>query len=118
MPSTSYWQKTGSATPLSTELPHEADVVIIGGGLMGAAICYWLARQGVPVVLLERDSLAAGATGRNGGFVVASPGESYPKAIEHLGYEAARAIMDVTHESQRLLRQVLQEEEIACDYRE
>jgi gamma-glutamylputrescine oxidase len=118
MSSTSYWQKTVSATPLSSELPGKADVAIIGGGLMGTATCYWLARQGVPVVLLERDALAAGATGRNGGFVLASPGESYPKAIEHLGHTAARAIMDVTSESQILLRQVLQEEAIACDYRE
>ena len=116
--SPSYWQKTASATPLSTELPPKADVVVIGGGLMGVATCYWLARQGIPVVLVERDALAAGASGRNGGFIVASPGESYPKAIEHLGHEAARAIMDVTHESQRLLQQVLQEEAIACDYRE
>src|SRR5690348_1683625 len=118
VPSTSYWQKAASAIPLSTELPSKADVSIIGGGLMGAATCYWLARQGVSVVLLERNALASGATGRNGGFIVASPSESYPKVIEHLGHEAARAIMDVTRESQRLLRQILQEEAIACDYRE
>lgn len=116
--SRSYWQETVSATPLSTELPHKADVAIIGGGLMGAATCYWLARQRIPVVLLERDALASGATGRNGGFVVASLGESYPKAIAHLGHEVARAIMHVTYESQTLLRQLLQEEAIACDYRE
>ncbi len=116
--SRSYWQSTVSATPLSTELPPTTDVAVIGGGLMGTATCYWLARQGVPVALLERSALAAGATGRNGGFVVASPGESYPKAIAHLGHEAARAIMDMTYESRTLLRQVLQEEAIACDYRE
>ncbi len=116
--STSYWQSTVPATPLSTELPRMIDVAVIGGGLMGTATCYWLARQGVPVALLERSALAAGATGRNGGFVVARPAGPYSKAIARLGHETARAIMDVTLESRTLLRQALQEEAIACDYRE
>ena len=115
--SRSYWQSTVPALPLSTKLPRMTDVAVIGGGLLGTATCYWLARQGVRVALLERSALAAGATGRNGGFVVAGPTESYPKAIAHLGHEAARAAMEITYESQTLLRQVLQEEAIACDYR-
>ena len=114
--SRSYWQSTVPAVSLSTELPRMIDVAVIGGGLLGTATCYWLARQGVSAALLERTALAAGATGRNGGFVVAGPAESYPKAIAHLGYEAARAVMEVTYQSQSLLRQVLQEEAIACDF--
>ncbi|MGH2495348.1 MAG: NAD(P)/FAD-dependent oxidoreductase [Ktedonobacteraceae bacterium] len=116
--STSYWQSTVSPTPLSTDLPRMADVAVIGGGLMGTATCYWLARQGMPVALLERSALAAGATGRNGGLVVARTAGPYSKAITELGHETARAIMDVTLENRTLLRQVLQEEAIACDYRE
>jgi hypothetical protein len=42
---------------------------VIGGGLLGTATCYWLARAGVRVALLEREGLASGASGRNGGFV-------------------------------------------------
>lgn len=45
-----------------------AEVVIIGGGVVGTSIAYHLARQGVKeTVVLERDFLAAGATGRCGG---------------------------------------------------
>jgi gamma-glutamylputrescine oxidase len=116
--SRSYWQSTVPALPLSTKLPRIIDVAVIGGGLLGTATCYWLARQEISVALLERSALAAGATGRNGGFVVAGPTESYPKAVAHLGHQAARAVMEVTSESQTLLRQVLQEEAIDCDYRE
>jgi sarcosine oxidase subunit beta len=48
-----------------------ADVVIIGGGCMGASVAYHLTRRGVTdVVLLEReDMLATGSTGRNAGGV-------------------------------------------------
>jgi len=50
---------------------HTADVVIVGGGCMGASAAYHLARRGITdVVLIEReDQLGAGSTGRNAGGV-------------------------------------------------
>lgn len=116
--SVSYWQRTAPRFALSTDLPAVAEVAIIGGGLLGAATCYWLARAGVHAVLLERTALAHGATGRNGGFMRAGNAGSYAEAIARLGAQTARAVMDITYENCTLLRQVLQEEEIKCDYRE
>jgi sarcosine oxidase subunit beta len=51
-------------------LPAQADLVIVGGGVIGLAIAYYLAKRGVhDVVVLERGYLAEGASGRNGGGV-------------------------------------------------
>ncbi|HET9250045.1 MAG TPA: FAD-dependent oxidoreductase, partial [Actinomycetota bacterium] len=44
------------------------DVVVIGGGIIGAACAHELARRGASVTLLERKELAAGASGRNNGL--------------------------------------------------
>ena len=42
------------------------DVVVIGGGVMGCATLHYLAKMGVTnTLLLERDTLAAGSTGRS-----------------------------------------------------
>ncbi|HET7009997.1 MAG TPA: FAD-dependent oxidoreductase [Anaerolineales bacterium] len=52
-------------------MPRSADVVVIGGGVMGASCAYHLLRAGVRrVVLLEREgSFGTGATGRCAGGV-------------------------------------------------
>jgi D-hydroxyproline dehydrogenase subunit beta len=44
------------------------DVIVVGGGIIGAACAYELAVRGISVCLLERDELAAGASGRNAGL--------------------------------------------------
>jgi len=49
---------------------ERADVVIVGGGIVGTSIAYHLAARGVrDVVVLERDELGGGSTTRNAGGV-------------------------------------------------
>ncbi|MEU9022289.1 FAD-binding oxidoreductase [Actinomadura sp. NPDC048394] len=48
---------------------HEADVVVIGGGVMGTSIAFHLAEAGVRVVLAERDELGSGSTCKAAGGV-------------------------------------------------
>src|SRR5438874_12670307 len=45
------------------------DVVIVGGGVIGCAIAYHLSLAGVGVLLLERERLAAGASGVAAGML-------------------------------------------------
>jgi sarcosine oxidase subunit beta len=47
----------------------EADVVIIGGGIVGVASAYYLVQRGSHVVLVEKGSIAGEASGRNGGHL-------------------------------------------------
>lgn len=53
-------------------MPKEntAQVIVIGGGVIGTSITYTLARAGVSVIELERDGLASGTAGATDGYVV------------------------------------------------
>jgi geranylgeranyl reductase family protein len=42
---------------ITSDLPRQCDVAVVGAGPAGACAAYSLARQGVHVILLERDSL-------------------------------------------------------------
>ena len=50
-------------------LPTKADVVIIGGGVIGCSIAYHLSKKNVEVVLLERKTLTCGTTWHAAGLV-------------------------------------------------
>ena len=47
----------------------KADTVIIGGGVMGCAIAYNLAKAGLKPVVIERSDIGGEAYGSNGGGV-------------------------------------------------
>ena len=54
---------------MSAALPARAEVVVVGGGVMGASAAFHLAEAGVGVLLLERGQLAGGSTSRAAGGV-------------------------------------------------
>jgi glycine/D-amino acid oxidase-like deaminating enzyme len=54
---------------IAEAVPKAADVVVIGGGIVGVSTAWFLARQGVDVVLCEKGHIAGEQSGRNWGWV-------------------------------------------------
>lgn len=76
----------------------DAQAAIIGGGVVGAAVAYTLARRGVATVLLEaEDDLARGASGTNSGILHtgfdSKPGELETRLILRAA-ELRRSVLD------------------------
>jgi D-amino-acid dehydrogenase len=70
----------------------EPDVVVVGGGAIGATAAYELARRGARVTLVERgDTLASGCSAGNAGLI--SPSHSSPLATPAALREGARWLL-------------------------
>ncbi len=86
------------------KLPETADVVIIGGGIIGVSTAYFLAKEGIKVCLCEKGYISGEQSGRNWGFV-------------RIQGRDEREIPMVL-ESQRIWRQFLSESDIDTGYEE
>ena len=99
-------------------LPASTDVVVVGGGYAGITAARELARRGVGVTLLEAHTLGWGASTRNGGIVHGGYKWSARQLIKRYGPETGRSLYQETLDSYELVKRLIAEEAIDCDFRE
>ena len=104
-------------------MPEYSDVVVVGAGVIGCSVAYYLARSGVKVTILEREAVGSGASAHATGSLSLlgtefAPGPSFkfalaahnefPQLVREL--EAATG-MDLLFQRRPSLRLALDEEE-------
>ncbi|MFN0219222.1 MAG: NAD(P)/FAD-dependent oxidoreductase [Hyphomicrobium sp.] len=93
-----------------------ADICVIGGGFSGVASALSLAERGYSVILLEARRIGWGASGRNGGQVIAGvSGEQRIK--EQLGEAGRKLIQDIRYLGHDIIHERIAKYAIDCDYR-
>ena len=117
-PVPSYYRAT--ATPYEAYAPlagrQETRIAIVGGGYAGLNTALGLAERGVrDVVLLEREQVGFGASGRNGGFVFAGYSLGEQSLLDQLGEARARALFGLTTAAVQRIRERVAKYAIACD---
>jgi gamma-glutamylputrescine oxidase len=70
----------------------EVEACVIGAGVAGLSCARRLARHGIDTLVLERDTVAGGASGRNGGFLIAGLAAFHVDAGERYGRDQARRL--------------------------
>ncbi|WP_458072416.1 NAD(P)/FAD-dependent oxidoreductase [Rhodanobacter sp. BL-MT-08] len=109
-----------TATPYDVYAPLQgtthASVAIVGGGYAGLNTALGLAERGMSdIVLLEREQIGFGASGRNGGFVFGGYSLGERALLHQLGATRARALFNLTSDAVRLIRHRVAHYAIACD---
>lgn len=93
----------------------EADVCVVGGGFAGLSSAIELAERGYKVVVLEANHIGFGASGRNGGQIIAGLACEQDVIESAIGFEAAKQVWDMSIEALDLVRQRVKRFNIQCD---
>jgi gamma-glutamylputrescine oxidase len=101
---TSYWldeprEPIGATTASGTTADVDVDVDVVGAGATGCSCALTLAGRGLRVRVYEAHEVAAGASGRNGGFALRGAAMPYDRAQATLGLDRAGLLWQLTERS-------------------
>ena len=115
----SFWLSTRDyrpGQPLAGDI--DVDVAIVGGGFTGLSSAYHLkqAEPNLRIAILESEVIGFGASGRNGGFNMTLFGLTLGITAIRFGKRKARAAHRYMEKAVDLLRDVVVELDLDCDY--
>lgn len=115
----SLWIKTEKELLEKTESlegKEEADVCIIGGGITGISVAYYLSKEGKKVVLLEREKLSMKTTGNTTAKITSQHGLFYKYLVDNYGKEYAKNYYEANQGAIENIAKIIEEEDIKCDF--
>lgn len=118
----SYWQRLAGVRkggPADITPRYKSyDIVVIGAGLVGIATAYYLRQLGCDrVLVLEKEFIGYGASGRNAGFLLSGLAEPYSRLVVGMGGDSAREIFSSTIENHDLIARAVSDNKINCEYK-
>jgi glycine/D-amino acid oxidase-like deaminating enzyme len=113
-----YWLTTVEMprTDAPRTLPDTADVAVIGAGFTGLSAARTLAKKDARVVVMESESIGWGASSRNGGMVLTGMKLGVNQLLSMYGRERTQKMYGASLASIDCVKQIVQEESIACDF--
>ncbi len=76
-------------------MEERPDVLIVGGGILGCATAYFLAKEGIRSTVLEREAVASCASGFAAGLLNPLHGAGIPGPLEPFAWESFRLHLDI-----------------------
>ncbi len=118
METKSYWRDSASL-PTFESLSHdvETDVVIIGGGLTGITAAYLMKREGVRVVLLERQRCAGADTGCTTAHLTWVTDERLHRLVKVWGCDGAKAFWEAGGAALDQIAEIVERNKIECEFK-
>ena len=113
----SYYAASANEQPQYPTLASdiEVDVCVVGGGFAGLSAAIELADLGYKVAVLEANHIGFGASGRNGGQLIAGLACEIDVIEKSIGFDAAKQVWNMTLEALDLVRERVKRFNIDCD---
>ena len=93
------------------------DYLIVGGGIMGVSMAYFLIKQGIRnVALIEKDTIGSGATGKSAGFLVLKGEIDLKGMFQNYGEKRGLLYWKGNHKGLKMVKEIIKKEKINCDF--
>lgn len=92
------------------------DVIVVGAGLAGILIAYYLKESGKKVLVLEAGKIASGQTEGTTAKITSQHNIKYTKLINEIGVETARMYAQANESAIREYERLIKERNIECDF--
>ena len=94
------------------------DVVVVGGGMAGLSAAQHFAHAGSKVVLIEKNFIGSGATGKSSGFITPDSELSLDDIAKTSGFDEAKKIWNFINSGVDFIRNNITTHSLQCDYQE
>lgn len=94
----------------------KAEVCIIGGGIFGLATAYLLTKQGLSVILLERDKIGAKVSAHTTAKITSQHGLIYHYLEKQYGLNYAKKYFEANERAIQDIQQIIEDNSIECDF--
>jgi len=94
----------------------DVDICVIGGGITGLTVAYYLSKDGKKVALLEKDKIASKTTGKTTGKITSQHHLFYKYLIDSKGKDFAKKYWKANEEAIKNIEKIIQDEKIECDF--
>lgn len=94
------WQRNAASPSIET------DLVIVGAGIVGLSALLHASVAGLNAVLIEKQHIAFGASGRNAGYLMTGADDNYAAAVKAWGRDTAKFMWEVSRRTLSGLRQL------------
>jgi len=93
-----------------------ADVCVVGAGIAGLSVAYFLSKQGKNVVVLESDECGSGETGRTTAHLASALDDRFTHLESLHGEEGARRAAESHSQAIDAIEGIVRQEKIDCDF--
>lgn len=113
----SYWM---ASTPSQSRPPlpgdTQADVVVIGAGIVGLTAAFELSKAGYRVVVIDMQGIGHGTSGHTTGKITIGHGLIYKRLVDKHDAKTAQAYAHANDVGLRWIGQMVEHEQIDCDF--
>ena len=114
----SYWIQSTKNLKLNEKITnnYETDVCIIGAGLAGLSTGYYLAKEGINVIILDKDNIGQKVSGNTTAKITLQHNLIYDYLIKSFGTDFTMKYFKSNKEAISNIKKIIDDENIECDF--